>query len=186
MKIIKTTLSLSSMLVLVLLLTACDGNDNGSDPTSNADDFQLEVSGDFQTTASGFADFDGMSSFGVNTWEISMNDNNPQSLSLQLMLTSSSSDVSRPSPGTYEIGFEPNSAAVFTAIYTHIPEGDFMASEEYSTLSEGYGGTLTITSSSENRVEGSFNFSVAKTDDNFNVTGEIEVIGEFTASKRMN
>lgn len=174
------------MLLLVVLITACDSNNNGADPITNADDFQLEVSGDFQTTASGFADFEGRSAFGVNSWEISMNDNNPQTLSLQLSLNSSSSDVSRPSPGTYDVGFEPNSTSVFTAIYTHIPDGSFVNSEEYSTLSEGFGGTLTITSSSENRVEGSFDFSLAKTDDNFNVTGEIEVKGEFTASKRMN
>jgi hypothetical protein len=182
----KSIKSLSVILICFMFLSGACSNDNGSDPISGADDFQLEVSGSFQSTASGFADFDGMSSFGVNTWEISMNDNNPQSLSFQLMLTSSTSNVTRPAPGTYQIGFEPNSTSVFTAIYTHIPNGDFTASEEYSTLTEEYGGTLTITSSSDNTVEGSFNVILAKTDDNFNVTGEIEVVGEFTASRRMN
>ena len=171
---------------LLIILVACSSDDKGSSDGTDFGNFQLTVSGDFEATKSGFADFDGLDAFGVQTWEISMNDNNPSTISLQFMLASSTTQVARPSTGTYEIGFDANSTSVFSAIYTHIPDGNFMASEEYSTLPEGYGGTLTITSSSDNKVEGSFEFSVAKTDNNFNVVGDITVSGEFNARKRMN
>lgn len=73
----KSIKSISVILICFMFLSGACSNDNGSGPNS--------MTGDFQSSASGFADFDGMSSFGVNSWEISMNDNNPQSLSFQLM-----------------------------------------------------------------------------------------------------
>jgi len=105
------------------------------------------------------------------------------------MLVSTTEEVNQPSPGTYEIGFEANSSDVFTAIYAHIPGGNFSETVEYSTLPTGdqvYGGTLVIETSNANVVSGSFDFTAAKVDDDFNVIGEISVSGDFTARKRMN
>lgn len=185
MNFIKSTLTII-LLSLFIGTTSCDSDDKGSSEGTDFGSFQLNVSGDFEATKSGFADFDGLDAFGVQTWEISMNDDNPSTISLQFMLASSTTQVTRPSTGTYEIGFDANSTSVFSAIYTHIPDGNFMASEEYTTLPHGYGGTLTITSSSDDKVEGSFDFSVAKTDENFNVSGEITVSGQFSSRKRIN
>jgi len=180
---------LSILSILLLSFIACSSDDDASPSGSNFGDFQLDVSGDFNAQKSGFADFDGLEAFGSQTWEISMNDNNPSTVSLQFMLFSAIGEVNQPSPGTYEIGFESNSDSVFTAIYTHIPDGNFSETVEYSTLPTGdqvYGGTLVIETSNANVVSGSFDFTAAKVDDDFNVVGEISVSGEFNARKRMN
>lgn len=180
---------LFALVVMSLASTSCSSDDEGSSENLDFGNFELSVTGDFTQDTSGFADFDGLSAFGVNSWEISMNDTNPSTVSLQLSLVSSTGEVSQPSAGTYEIGFEANSSDVFTAIYVHIPDGNFFETVEYSTLATGdqvYGGTLIIETSNANVVSGSFNFTAAKVDDNFNVIGEIDVSGEFTARKRMN
>ncbi|MCH8534307.1 MAG: hypothetical protein LAT51_04485 [Flavobacteriaceae bacterium] len=177
-------------ITLSFVMFSCSSDDEGSPSSSNFGDFDLTVTGDFEANKSGFADFDGLDAFGSQTWEISMNDNNPSTVSLQFMLFSAIGDVNQPSPGTYEIGFEANSDSVFTAIYAHIPNGSFSETVEYSTLPHSedmnYGGTLTITTSTDGRVSGNFQFTAAKTDNDFNVVGEISVSGEFNARKRMN
>ena len=182
-------LKLVALVVMSLASTSCSSDDEGSSENLDFGNFELSVTGDFTQETNGFADFDSLSAFGVNSWEISMNDTNPSTVSLQLSLVSSTGEVSQPSPGTYEIGFEANSNNVFYAIYTHIPNGNFMQAVEYSTINEGetsYGGTLEIEESTNDLVKGSFQFTAASVDDNFNVIGEISVSGEFTAKKRIN
>ena len=178
-----------ALVVISLASISCSSDDEGSSENLDFGNFELSVTGDFTQETNGFADFDSLSAFGVNSWEISMNDINPSTVSLQLSLVSSTGEVSQPSPGTYEIGFDANSSDVFSAIYVHIPDGNFFETVEYTTFStadQAYGGSLIIETSNANVVSGSFNFTAAKVDDDFNVIGEIAVSGEFNARKRMN
>lgn len=169
-----------------IFIFSCGSDDEGASNANNFGDFQLSLNGDLSGSKNGFADFASMDSFGIQTWEISLNDNNPQTLSLQFMLSSATGNINRPEPGTYEIGFSANSDSVFLANYVNIPDGNFQDSEEYSTFVETYGGTLTIEASTDNIVAGSFEFTAAKEDDNFNVIGSIEVEGTFSATARQN
>lgn len=159
-------------------------DDNDGPENMDMGEATFTVTGAVEDEKSGQADFHHLTGLpgGLENWEISIHDFSPQSFSLQFNL-SSSSGIKQPGPGTYEIGFEANSSNVFLAIYTHIPDGNFMNSTEYSTLWGG-GGTLTITTSNEDTVSGSFQFSAAEVDDELNVVGTVNITGEFTAKKR--
>lgn len=186
-----TKLNLLHVLTFYLftsVLASC-GSDDDSSTNSNMGSFELTVTGDFEATKSGFADFDSLDAFSLQSWSIDMSDakENQQSMSLSLSASSAVQDVSRPTPGTYQINFSATDASIYNAIYAHIPNNNFLETEEYSTLplSDGnYSGTLTITKSTEENVSGSFEFTAAKTDDDFNISGEITVKGEFNAYKR--
>ncbi|MFA7649340.1 MAG: hypothetical protein WCY06_03315, partial [Flavobacteriaceae bacterium] len=68
------------------------------------------------------------------------------------------------------------------------PNGSFSNSVEYSTTygNNANNGTLTITSSTENTVKGSFECTAYRVDNNLNIVGTIQVVGDFTANKRIN
>lgn len=189
MKYVKLTF-LSILPLLFFSLTCCSSDDDSASNETNFGDFNLNVSGDFNATKSGFADFDKLDINTFETWELNMIDTNPQSLSLTLSLNSATSEINQPTPGTYEIGFEPNSNSIFSVVYTHIPDGNFSESVEYTTLpvddNGSFGGTLTIETSNSEVVSGNFEFTVAKLDDNFNVDGTINVSGTFSARARQN
>lgn len=182
----------SIILVLLLSLISCSSDDDNPNNGQEFGSFELTVTGDIEATKSGFADFTQFNFSSLQDWSIDMFDPNGSSQTMDLSISTSSAveDVSRPEPGTYDIGFSATDPSVFSAIYVHIPNGNFSESVEYSTLpisdDTSYGGTLTITTSTENTVSGSFEFTAAKVDDNLNITGEINVSGEFTANKRTN
>jgi len=175
---------LFTIAALALINYSCSNDDDNSGGP-DIGDATITVSGDIQGQKSGMADFHHLTDLpgGMETWEISIHDYSPQTFSLQFMLASATSEITQPGVGTHEIGFAPGSTSVFTAIYTHIPDGDFMNSTEYSTLWGG-AGSLNITTSNENTVSGNFQFSATEVDDELNIVGTIEVSGEFTANKR--
>jgi len=173
-----------TLTTLALINYSCSDDDDSSGGP-DIGDATITVSGDVQGQKSGMADFHHLTDLpgGMETWEISIHDYSPQTFSLQFMLASATSEITQPGVGAHEIGFTPNSTSVFTAIYTHIPDGDFMNSTEYSTLWGG-AGTLNITTSNDNTVSGNFQFSATEVDDELNIVGTVEVSGEFTANKR--
>src|SRR5690554_1875779 len=174
-------------IVLALSFTACSDDDSSSDDNGNPDlgNASLTVNGDVEGQKSGMADFNYLEDLpgGMEEWEISIHDYNPQTFSLTLMLTSVNG-VSQPEPGTYDIGFDANNPSVFMAIYTHIENEDFMNSVEYNTLFDG-GGILTINSSTSETVTGTLEFTAHEFNDDFEIVGTITVSGEFTANKRV-
>lgn len=160
------------------LLSSC------SDSTSSTDDdlgeVNFEISGDLSGQKSGVADFYGMSSSGVHTWEISMTDIGPQTFSFQIMKFSDE-EITRPGTGTYSIGPDFIGDDDFTAYFTVI-EGD----TEYSASEEGYGGTVTITTSDSDLVEGTFEVTLADYDiEAGEAVGELTITeGQFSARAR--
>ncbi|WP_141691557.1 DUF6252 family protein [Rhodohalobacter halophilus] len=147
-----------TLLLSILIFSFCGGC---SDSTSNDDLDELgtvtfEVSGALEGDKEGMADFYSMSAYSLYTWEISTHDFNPQSFSLQFQRTSQS-EIENPEPGTYSIGGGPDD---YLAIFTDTEAG-FADAVEYSTFSEGTGGTLEITHSSDDLIRGTFSFTAS-------------------------
>lgn len=165
-------------------ITACSDNSTGPDEP-DLGNASLTVSGDVEGQRQGMADFNSLHVMNLYTWEILIHDYNPQTFSLDFMLLSNE-PIDRPGPGTYEIGSGTAEPTIFTASYSDVEDG-FTNSTEYSTLFGEYGGTLTITESSDEQVKGTFEFTAADIDlENDRVLGEISVSGEFTARQRIN
>ncbi len=191
------------LLIIIFVISvaaACSDSSSGPDLDNSPGQVSLTVSGDVQGEKTGMADFYGgePGGQGIHYWELSFNDFSPQTYSLQLSLTDFD-EIRRPSPGSYEIGFEPGNPfeeqgePLFFGIYTHIPNGSFSNAMEFDTglfcVDEGpRGGTLVITGSSSEAVSGSFSFKAANYDfddsGNCILQGEIEVTGEFNARAR--
>ncbi|TVR17836.1 MAG: hypothetical protein EA391_03715 [Balneolaceae bacterium] len=189
---------LSIVTGVLILISGC--SDSSSDPDLGGDlgQVSLTVSGDVQGEKTGMADFYGQDLGSLHYWELSFNDFSPQTYSLQLSLQDFE-EIERPAPGSYEIGFNsPNpfgesGPPVFTAIYTHIPNGSFTDAVEYSSGilcgdDRTQWGTLVISSSTSSEVSGSFTFFAIDIDidnsGNCVILGEIEVAGEFSARAR--
>lgn len=181
----KTSFLLSLMLLVVMGLYAC-GSDDDNPPSQEFGEVNFTVTGDFEAEKSGFADFAGLNFGAASQWEISTNDFSPQTFSLNFSNFSATNTVSRPAPGTYVIGQGGNNVEAFSVVYTRIENEDFANAIEYDTLLEENAGTLTIETSNENEVSGTFSFTAVKRDDQFNVTGQIQVSGSFTAKKRQD
>ena len=166
-------------LSICLLLVSCSNDDNPN--SGRIYGYTLQVTGDIEAEKIGVANFSLVTLGGANSWELNMFDLDPQSMSLQLAISSNTQVIQRPEPGTYTIGDVDESNSVFTAIYVELPEGDINNAEQYNTKTEGYGGTLVIEASDSGIVTGNFNFTAAQTDENGNVVKEITVNGDFEA-----
>ncbi len=196
-KLLKFT---SLITVIMIFGWGCSDNSSGPDLDNGMGQVSLTVSGDVQGQKTGQADFygDEPGGQGIHYWELSFNDFSPQTYSMQLSLMDFE-EIPRPSPGTYEIGFDPpnpfqeQGESVFFGIYTHIPNGSFSNAVEFETglfctEESPRGGTLVITNSSSESVSGSFQFTAANYDfddsGNCVLSGEVEVSGEFNARAR--
>jgi hypothetical protein len=171
-------------------LAGCDDDSSSSGSGGGGGDLgdvELTVRGDVEGARTGMADFHGDENVGLHYWQISMHDHGPQSFSLTL--TKSSVDpIERPGVGTHVLDGPENG---FSAVFTHIPDGDYANATEYSDVlcrdELGLGGTLTISSSSDEMVAGSFQFVLADYDLDETgcvLLGSVEVEGEFTAFAR--
>lgn len=88
-----------------------------------------------------------------------------------------------PAPGTYRIGFEPLNSEVFVASYIHIVDGEYHNATEYDTMDGS--GTLTIESSNEETIKGRFEFTAHSRNDDFEIDGTSQVVGDFKANRRI-
>jgi|SRR5690625_686258 len=182
MKTLNISLRLTFVLILSAFLISCSSDDNGGLPadTSYAN---LTLSGDIEGERSGSAFFQQISSGQTEIWDLSFWDSGPQTFEVNFMLIGNeNSPVSQPGPGTYPIGFDPlNSNTVFFGIYTDIKDGDLINTDEYDTFNSE--GTLTIETSNENRMKGSFEFTAHSRTDMGEVGKTIHVSGSFEAIK---
>ena len=182
--------SLGAFFMLVSL-TACSKKDDNNDLDLDFGNVTITVSGDINATFEGMADFHHLGHTSMETWEIAMHDRGPQTFSASILMISLD-ELERPGPGTYSIGGGLN--ADFSGVFTDVVDGAFHLSDEFTTAENerlGYDlGTLTITSSDDNRVNGHFQFTALLTDmdDSYNtvVLKTIHVKGEFSAHKRIN
>ncbi len=186
MKIIKIT----SLLLLVTFFSGSCSKDDKQEPNFELGKVTLSITGDVEGTFSGIADFDVVSTSQTQVWTMNMYDYNPQIFSLSLV-DISIEDVSRPEPGVYTIGS--SVSADYSAVFDYFPGGNYEQGKSYSTshILDGFIGSdtygiLTITSSNDNTVQGSFEFNAHRLDDRMNVIGTVKVVAEFTANKRIS
>ncbi len=162
-------------------LVAC--SDNSTDPdTSTPGDSTVTITGEIEGEHEGWALFNHAELPLSESWGIYLTNNSTFHVSISLSSTDGS--ASRPTPGIYEIGF---GRSEFFSIYTDIESGGVGAGGdyEYATLYEETGGTLTIESSTDESVEGYFEFVAAHDeDDQGNPYGFVTVSGEFSATNQ--
>src|SRR5690625_7155205 len=87
--------------------------------------------------------------------------------------------LSKHTTDTYEIGFAANDYNVFFGSFVNIENNDFGNAVEYSTFESV--GTLTIETSTDERVTGHFEYTAHTDDDMGNISGTINVSGSFDA-----
>ncbi len=169
------------ILTFSLFLLSCSSDDDNTVDLPNLGSVAIALSGDIEGNRTGVADFSFLDLGSMQTWELSFNDFGPQTFSLNLMLTDLES-VLRPAPGTYEIGFDALDPNVFFGDFTDIPNGDFLGAVEYDTFEKG--GTLTIETSTDEKVTGHFEFAADSRDDDFEIIGTVFITGNFEALNR--
>lgn len=163
-------------LLLVLPFAACDsdgdddGNGNGNGDIGDAD---VTISGDVEGSFSGNAYFVDDSNedvdFAIGLFSGSITTpNTGQIVVLGL-------DGDRPDEGTYEIGADEDDTTL-SGVYLDYTDGATSA-----TLVIAQSGTLTISSSSSDRVVGTFTFTGQATSGGAGSLGTATVTGSFTA-----
>ncbi|MEP0548731.1 MAG: hypothetical protein ABJF88_17480 [Rhodothermales bacterium] len=169
-------------LLLVLPLAACDsdgdgdGDGDGNGNGTNIGSSSVTVSGGFSSSFDGSAVFgvaeDG-SSFSIGIFEGAL----PTSGNLNGELVAFGRNGDRPSPGTYS--FDPSDmdfTAAYVSDFANTTSGTFLGSSS---------GTLTITSSSSDRVAGSFTFT-GQAISGGGPVGAVTVAGTFSAEFATN
>lgn len=153
--------------------------------SENFGKIELSLSGDLQGERIGVADFYHGSARSTEWWEIRAHHGRvgKQKFSFNLKLTTMNQELSQPKPGTYKIGFVPNSTEVFAASFIDIIDSENHVQKEYGTMPGE--GTLTIEVSNENQVKGHFEFTAHSLDDMMNVEDQVTVKGKFDAVNRM-
>lgn len=175
-------------------LAAC--GDDGGDPTdadagdavsndavSDIDGVTLSVRGEMEREREGTAEFKLFKSDEIGIWLLSMKDESPRTFTLSIQDMAEPWRVGHPEPGTYPIGHSLDTALRFEARYRHIGDYDLPYQYGYQTGHE-VGGTLTIETSTETQISGSFEFrAIRRGEDVFadEPGGEIEVSGRFVA-----
>jgi len=161
----------------ILIFTSCSDDSTGP----SGDDLgeaSFEISGAIEGQKEGFANFRAFEMSGVNTWDILLIDEPPRSFEISFSQVSLNESISRPSTGTYKLGLDSDSD--FSASYS---EGSLARPDSYLTTFGEYSGTLVITSSSDDKIEGTFEFNAVNLDEE---NGEEIIIrnGQFRAVPR--
>lgn len=172
-----------TLIISTIFLSCSSDDDNNSHGNSELGSVTITLSGDLEGTRTGFADFHLQEVGSVHSWSLSFYDYNPQTFSSSLMIAGLGG-VSKPTPGTYEIGFAANDSNVFFGSFVNIENNDFGNAVEYSTFESV--GTLTIETSTDERVTGHFEYTAHTDDDMGNISGTINVSGSFDAKKRIS
>ena len=183
-------IKLSILLIIFSIgLNAC--SDNSTDPDTNTPgDAEVTITGAIEGEHEGWGLFNHTELPQGETWGITLTNNNTFHVQISISTldgTATEGSVSRPSPGSYVIGRPGTGSSVYVGIYTDIESGGVGAGAdyEYSTLHEDTGGTLTIESSTDESVEGYFEFEAAHdADEQGNAYGFVTVSGEFSATNQ--
>lgn len=178
-----TALLRGGALVLLGLSSAACAEGPGRSSVSGS--FSIAVEGGAEEQKRVHADFEAIESgLTVNVWELQLRDTRPWTVTLTL--TRQMQGPPEPPPvGTYEIGYRPVDARVFSAVLVRRGNRDG-ESREYSTFHPDTGGTLTITESTDDLVSGTFEFTAVRDDGGSGREAERIVVsaGEFSARPR--
>lgn len=172
----------------VLILTPCseddDSNNPISDPSGHGRSASFDISGEIEGEYSGIADFRAFEMAGLYNWDITIIDQDPITFNLSF-LQQGAEPIDRPGEGTYQLDINPGNQSddIYTKTYENY--GDNPSEQDNYTVGIGKtSGTMEITSSTDELIEGTFPFTTARIDDGM-IAGTIEVTnGEFSAVPR--
>lgn len=150
--------SFSVIVASILIFTSCSDDSTGPSGTDFGE-ASFDISGAIEGQKEGFADFRAFEMSGVYTWDILIIDEPPRTFEISFSQISLNEPISRPSTGTYKLGL--GSDSDFSASYS---EGSLARPDSYSAFGD-YTGTLVITSSSDDIIEGTFEFEAINLDD---------------------
>ncbi len=165
-----------------LSIVTCSNNSSNSDGEGNGTgSVSFQLSGDAEGEKEGQAVFDIVELAGVYNVIISFHDLSPTTFTLEFILTTEN-ETQVLSTGSHEIG-EPELDKVFQADYTAFTGTQISDRTEYTTFEGGFGGTLNVTKSTDKIIEGTFEFTAGRYDDETGeLIGQISVTdGEFHA-----
>ncbi|MCA1763609.1 MAG: DUF6252 family protein [Cryomorphaceae bacterium] len=172
-----------------LIFTSCGGDDDSnnppSDPGGHGGSASFDISGEIEGEHSGIADFRAFEMAGVYNWDITIINQDPITFNISF-LQQGEDPIDRPGEGTYELGINPGNQSndIYTGSYVNYG-GNPSEQDNYTIGIDETSGTMEITSSSDELIEGTFSFTAARIGDDGNVAGTIEVTnGEFSAVPR--
>lgn len=139
-------------------------------PGGHGGSASFTVSGDYEGEYTGIADFRAFEMAGVHTWDILLLDQNPITYNLSFTQTGGE-PIDRPEVGTYELGISP-SDDVFLTNFSYYEDTPFQG-EDYLVGVGETSGTLEITTSSDDLMEGTFSFTAVHLDDDGMIDGSI-------------
>lgn len=166
--------------VTLSLISCSDDDPTGPGPV-DVGSVSFTVSGDIEAELDGVAEFIRLEENAGVIFDFSFVDT-PQTFSMTFTNVSQD-DSDLPVTGAYDMGSNLADDGVFLAIFEDLRDGLF-ESTEYSTLTEGTGGTLEITESSSDVLRGTFSFTASSDDpETGEPAGEITISdGEFEAT----
>lgn len=180
--------------LLIINFTSCSKDEAGSGgvPGGSLDlgVSTITVSGDINETFKGYADFELLDLGFVKSFGISLWDFDPSTFAVDL--NGFGEAGKHPTPGTYIIESSPSFSGGYSGTFIRIENGNVFDAKEYNSQlildKDGVAqdGTLTITSSSDKEIKGSFDFHAYIEDDEGRVTSTVRVQGDFTAKARIN
>lgn len=170
-----TAIAITTFAFLLCMAGCGDDDANGNAGSGSASgEGSFDISGDFEEHMSGWAHFD--DDYPLDGyWRISIG----LDWEWELNFTQ---DSGRPDPGTYELGnFSSAAAGDFGVAFHH-------ADSQPDVYSPGAGetvGTIEITESSEDLVEGTFEATLHRSNEDGAVDGHVEITdGTFSAVQR--
>ncbi len=183
--------------ISLMMITNCSDNVSGTDDPDKPGSHNLEfsISGDVEDEKTGIIGFFGAgeSSFANESdhmWQLLSEDSDPgpQTFRLDFIYMDLDEKVSRPVPGTYDVGSisytEDPDSPVFTVSYVNTQQSIAYSSAFAEICGEEYAhtGTLTIDTSTEELVTGKFAFDAFACDQG-SISATINLTGEFTAPR---
>lgn len=175
-----------------------DSDNSGGDPTDadaldsgdevpDVGSVTLTLSGEMERERAGTAEFILADSESIGAWMLSMGDASPRTFNLSIVnISDDPSEITRPGPGIYPIANQFDEPGMFRASYEHVGDYDQPYKYFYHTNNE-VGGTLTIETSTEAMMSGSFEFRANRSREDpwsDEPRGEVEISGSFTALPR--
>ncbi|MCC5907926.1 MAG: hypothetical protein JJU13_17060 [Balneolaceae bacterium] len=172
-------IKINSISIIVLLVVLISCSDDSTGPEANdLGEASFVISGAVEGQKEGFANFRAFEMSGVHTWDILIIDAQPRSFEISISAFSNE-PLSRPSTGTYQLGLTQDSD--YAASYS---EGSLAQPDSYTTTFNENTGTLVITSSSDDEIEGTFEFTAVNIDEED--TEQISISnGQFRAVPRV-
>lgn len=170
----------TTMVFFLLLTLSCSDNSSGPDD-NGLGEASFTIAGDLEGEKTGIANFRAFEMSGIYTWDILIQDTGQITYDISFSMLSDEA-IERPEPGTYDIALSGFGGEDFNGSYSDYNDSQFNPTN-YTVGISSTSGTLNITNSSEDLVEGTFQFTAVDADSGGTITVSE---GEFSAVPRIS